>query len=407
MTIINRSDEFPIFHPSDRVSAQWSAAQAQGSGVVASPFRPRPVGSLPALQAYTAQLREGVTLEVAPRGDGGAQLTLKVLDATGQLETTQISLSREQTLSLRAAGVLPDDASQAAQYAKFFGGGGGGPGDPPSVWESMFRGAMQGLTFGASDEIEAAFKTAFVGGTYKDNVRGIRAEYKAAREAHPVAYFAGDVIGSALTSTATVYIKGVQAAVRATTYYNYAKRGAKIGAINGYMRSEKEDLKGQLEDTVKGAAIGAGTAVVVGPVINAAAQAAKKGVQKVVEVTQRELRRRTSKSSSQTTTGTTSAQSSSQGGGSNGTSSSSSGGATGSGRDQLTPSPTGGGISPRGDVASATEELVEGAATETAIETPPPIESAPSVERIPVLTQRQLGGHSKLGPIIDDICRSA
>lgn len=131
------------------------------------------------------------------------------------------------------------------------------PASGPGVGEALLRGGAQGVTAGFGDELAAAAGAALTdnsnkptfGERYQELRDSFRRDNAAAAEAHPVAFTAGSVAGGAPLAIATGGGIGANAA---------------LGAANGLGSSNadltKGDVAGALEDTVKGAALGAGAA---------------------------------------------------------------------------------------------------------------------------------------------------
>ncbi len=140
--------------------------------------------------------------------------------------------------------------------------------------ESFGRGALQGATFGFSDEIAGVATGAYdalTGGdfteSYNETVEGIRKANKQAREANPYSYLGGEV-GSAFFvpgGLARVGIKGATAAANAglkARSLAAAKEGAAYGAAFGAGHAE-----GGLQERAAGAGMGALTGAAVGGVL--------------------------------------------------------------------------------------------------------------------------------------------
>lgn len=126
-----------------------------------------------------------------------------------------------------------------------------------SYLETLARGGAQGASFGFADEITAGLESAFTDKTYKQALAESRANYKAAEEANPGTYMAGDIGGS----IATGLIPGLGAVKGATTAARLGKAAASMGAqgaVSGLGRSEAEDIGGLAADTALGGVVGAG-----------------------------------------------------------------------------------------------------------------------------------------------------
>lgn len=122
--------------------------------------------------------------------------------------------------------------------------------EAPGKLESFGRGALQGLTFGFSDEIAGLAESAFTNKTYKQARDESRAANKKAKEENPWSYGIGEVgggIGSAaLTGGAGLAAKAGLTGVRAA-----AALGAAEGALSGVGTAE-----GGIDDSLKSALIG-------------------------------------------------------------------------------------------------------------------------------------------------------
>jgi len=72
------------------------------------------------------------------------------------------------------------------------------------VEAGAFRTFMQGLSFGFSDEIEAAVKAAFTKGSYQDNVEAVREGIKQYQKQNPVAAMSSELAGALLPAAVTM-----------------------------------------------------------------------------------------------------------------------------------------------------------------------------------------------------------
>lgn len=134
--------------------------------------------------------------------------------------------------------------------------------------ESLGRGALQGATFGFSDEIYGGAKglyDKFLGsgdfsGTYAKERDAVRAANDRAQEANPTSYFAGEIGGGIALpfGAAKAGFRGAQAANAglAARSAAAAKEGAAYGAAYGFGTGEG-DVVDQAASTVGGAAGGA------------------------------------------------------------------------------------------------------------------------------------------------------
>jgi hypothetical protein len=177
--------------------------------------------------------------------------------------------------------------------------------DVPSeigMTESALRGAAQGLSFGTSDELtaaaEAAGKTLLpesMGGNklsdLLENYRKYRGEsreaYKAAEEANPSTYMAGDIGAGIATSMLTggagaVANLGRVGAVQGAK--ELAKMGLKQGAAAGLGMSEADLTEGDIGGAIKDTAIGAGVGATVGAVLPSAVKGAGSALKAVGEL---------------------------------------------------------------------------------------------------------------------------
>jgi len=146
---------------------------------------------------------------------------------------------------------------------------------PPEVGkvESFLRGASQGATLGFRDELVGAVESLFTGKSYEQARDESRANDKAAQEANPWTYTAGDLAGTG----ATMFIPGLGVAKGASLAANAAK-AAIAGGIGGLGASEKGDIGGQLSDAASSALISGATAGVMGKVIGGAPERSVKRV---------------------------------------------------------------------------------------------------------------------------------
>ncbi len=159
--------------------------------------------------------------------------------------------------------------------------------------ESLGRGALQGATFGFSDEIYGGAKglyDKFLGsgdfsGTYAKERDAVRAANDRAQEANPTSYFAGEIGGGVALPLGAVKAgyRGAQAANAglAARSAAAAKEGAAYGAAYGFGTGEG-DAMSQVRSTAGGAAGGAifggalpGAIQLVGAAARVPAQAAR------------------------------------------------------------------------------------------------------------------------------------
>jgi hypothetical protein len=137
---------------------------------------------------------------------------------------------------------------------------------PPGVVEAGARGLLQGVSFGFADEIGGALESAFTTRTYREARDEIRANDRAAREAHPWAMGAGELVGGL-----AVPIPGLGAIKTAATGASmvakaapHLVRGAAAGIVGGAGSSEGEGLQEVVQDAAKGGLLGAAAGGVLG-----------------------------------------------------------------------------------------------------------------------------------------------
>lgn len=153
--------------------------------------------------------------------------------------------------------------------------------------ESFARGAGQGATFNFSDELlglgRALFRDIKEAGSGKGGTRRFDSRYaeerdkeraanKAAADANPLSYAAGDLGGNVATS----FIPGVGIAKGANTALKVAAHAGKMGAISGLGASEAETLPEMAFDTAKAGAVSAGTAGIMHRLVRGAPDRAVK-----------------------------------------------------------------------------------------------------------------------------------
>lgn len=135
--------------------------------------------------------------------------------------------------------------------------------EPISKTESGLRGAAQGISMGWADEATAAIESALSDKDYQQALEESRTAYKAAEQANPYTYLAGEVGGG-------VALPGfgmAQAAKAPTMLAKLAKMGmigAATGAVQGAGTSEAQDASGVLRDAQGSAQVGAIAAPVLG-----------------------------------------------------------------------------------------------------------------------------------------------
>lgn len=147
----------------------------------------------------------------------------------------------------------------------------------PSTFGAALQGVGQGFTGGWGDELMAGIKTGFGHlGDYSAELENQRSGLRAAQEAHPWAYAAGEIGGS----LPTMMVPGVAAAravpaiARLPGVVRSVVGGATQGAVYGAGTAE-----GGFSDRMTGAAVGAGVGMAAGaaavPVGRAAGAAVK------------------------------------------------------------------------------------------------------------------------------------
>lgn len=159
-------------------------------------------------------------------------------------------------------------------------------------WESAGRGALQEATLGTADEIAGGIGA--LGSLFSDEklvdaytrIRDeSRAANKAAEEANPNAYLAGQVGGG----LATVVLPGgaaLKGAGALAKIANAAKVGGALGLASGAGHSEAETLGGFAADTIKGGVLGGtvgGAAGGFGHVASKIPGALKSGAEKLAK----------------------------------------------------------------------------------------------------------------------------
>jgi len=175
------------------------------------------------------------------------------------------------------------------------------------VEAGAFRSFLQGLSFGFSDEIEAAVKAAFTKGSYQDNVEAVREGIKQYQARSPVAAASSEIAGAllpaALTMGATApavaarapqlagaVTRGTQAvqsalpaALQGTGIGAQVGRGALYGAAGGALGGAGQ-AEGGMSDRLQGAAVGAGLGAAVGAAVPPAMGLAGYGAGKARDV---------------------------------------------------------------------------------------------------------------------------
>ncbi len=120
-----------------------------------------------------------------------------------------------------------------------------------SLLESGLRGAVQSGSLGFADEISGALESTFTDKSYEQARDESRANFKAAQEANPVTYGAGQVAGG----VASAFVPGLNVAKLGTAGARVLG-GAGIGALTGVGSSEASDVGGLASDAAVGGLIG-------------------------------------------------------------------------------------------------------------------------------------------------------
>ena len=159
------------------------------------------------------------------------------------------------------------------------------------------RSVLQGLTFGFSDEAEAAMRAGATSGPrYEQELARVRAGIKKYEEEYPVRAFAGEMTGglvptvagllaAPLTGGSSAVIPAARTAQQAAKIPGLASqvmRGAGTGAVTGTL-SGAGTAQGGLEDRTLGALLGAATGGVTGGATPVVASMAGTGARRVGE----------------------------------------------------------------------------------------------------------------------------
>ena len=164
-----------------------------------------------------------------------------------------------------------------------------GTSEPPQVGglESAVRGAGQGISFGLSDEAEAAARAAYYramgdkrnyGDIYDQELQATRARNAAAADQHPWWYHGGELAGivavpgglekAGLESATSAAIRAGQPLSRVVRAG--AKEGAAYGSLYGFGNSEG-GVENRVAGTIGGGAVGAGLGAAAPPLVDAVA----------------------------------------------------------------------------------------------------------------------------------------
>lgn len=179
-----------------------------------------------------------------------------------------------------AAGGFDPDAFVGGQPGGSFGAvrfaAPAAPREGPGAIESALRGVKQGATLGFGDEITGALESAFTDKTYRQSRDEARANDRAAEEAHPLAYGAGEIGGGIASS----FVPGLGAAGAGAKLGAVALRGAAQGALMGVGSSEADltqgDVVGVARDAAVSGALGGATAGIAGKLLHGAPERVEK-----------------------------------------------------------------------------------------------------------------------------------
>jgi hypothetical protein len=127
------------------------------------------------------------------------------------------------------------------------------PKETPSQLEAAGLGALQGVSYGWADEVEAALRSLPKGATYGDAIRKVRARYQAAEEAHPKTYLTAN-IGTGLASSLVPGLGAIGTVSKGASVAKAAAASAGAGALAGF--GSGEGLEDSTKQALFGAAIG-------------------------------------------------------------------------------------------------------------------------------------------------------
>ena len=188
---------------------------------------------------------------------------------------------REAYKAARRAGLSPEEALAAADkagadFSDVAGAGSTTATSPPQhpyarLWNTVARPAIQGATFGFSDELRGAGAALIPGGDDYITARNKeRDALAAARDDHPIIAGASELAGG-LVVPAGVFGKATQGAGYGRRILEGAKIGARVGGLVGLGKAEGENPEGYADpgDLATGAAVGGATGGVVGAAIPA------------------------------------------------------------------------------------------------------------------------------------------
>lgn len=153
----------------------------------------------------------------------------------------------------KVSAPLPGETEE--QTALRLGGSLGPVGNPGGPIVAGARGALQGLTFGAGDEIVAAGASALSGVPYDQALQAERDRLELGRQQNPVAAYGGEIAGA-------VAVPLGAATVGANALANMGRgavTGAGLGSLYGYLAGEggvAERAGNALSSGILGAAVG-------------------------------------------------------------------------------------------------------------------------------------------------------
>jgi hypothetical protein len=150
------------------------------------------------------------------------------------------------------------------------------------------RTALQGLTFGFSDEAEAALRSIFSPQSYSENVADIRGSLEAYKQSRPGEALAYEIGGAVLPTVAALaaapFTGGTSTAVAAPTIARLARVGAGQGALTAIGTGE-----GNVQERLTRAPGGAVTGAVGGAALGGASIAAGGAFNRLVDVARRRI----------------------------------------------------------------------------------------------------------------------
>ncbi len=154
----------------------------------------------------------------------------------------------------------------------------------PGKLESFGRGALQGASFGFSDEITGGIESAFTDKTYQQARDEAREANRLAEEANPLTYLGGNLVGAVAVPVPGGAI--ASGGLRAATTLGRTARLAGVGAVAGGLgaagssEADLTDLENNprnLDEFQSDVTAGAAGGAVMGPLVGQALPAAAKG----------------------------------------------------------------------------------------------------------------------------------